>query len=270
MPADSSLSFVRTLNGTISLFGLFRKKLDLSTHLKYICENKFIMNLRWRFRSPNNLIFRSEKKMLTRQQKRTLLTVTKFILPAFPSYNSRNHVSIMESMGLKKGEMMMPADMESDPRFDVVYDWTDFRFVRDSWRKDAILSEIFRWMDDLNYQFKTHLFDVPRNAFLLVRYVPGLSWVFNKIKEIDSDLPNSAILAKLNIQTVGEILMQKLKNSDEAHFQKTGLWMSQKQLRNSLEKIRLQDLAKHLDPKQSSTFHDYLSNQPPAYKKIAH
>ena len=189
-----------------------------------------------------------------------------FVLPAFLSYNSRNRVSIMESMGLKKGEIMMPADMESDPRFEVVYDWTDFRFVRDSWRKDAILSEIFRWMDDLNYQFKTHLFDVPRNAFLLTRYVPGLSWVFNKIQKIDSDLPNSAILAKLNIQTVGEILMQKLKNSDEIHFNKTGLWMSQKQLRNSLEKIRLQDLAKHRTPEQSSTFHDYISNQPPAYK----
>ncbi len=192
----------------------------------------------------------------------------KFILPAFPSYNSRDRVSIMESMGLKKGEIMMPADMESDPRFEVIYDWTDFRFIRDSWRKDAILSEIFRWMDDLNYQFKTHLFDVPRNAFLLARYVPGLSWVFNKIQKIDSDLPNSAILAKLNIQTVGEILMQKLKANDEAHFKETGLWLSQKQLRNSLEKIRLQDLAKHRTPEQSSTFHDYISNQPPAYKTL--
>lgn len=47
--------------------------------------------------------------------------------------------------------MKLAADLGTDPRFDVVVDWTDYRLVRDSGAKDALTHEIIRWVNEEDY-----------------------------------------------------------------------------------------------------------------------
>ena len=71
----------------------------------------------------------------------------KVLLPEVMSKITMNDESFLKRIGIKKGIMMVPTDMETDSRFDIVLDWTDYRLSRDSWRKDVVLGELFRWID---------------------------------------------------------------------------------------------------------------------------
>lgn len=166
----------------------------------------------------------------------------KVILPEEESLIAMDDTNFLKRIGIKKGSMMVPADMETDSRFEIVLDWTDYRLMRDSWRKDAILGEMFRWINEREYKIHENLTSIAAKAIWSTRYIPGLWNMMSKIsgipKDFTKDVPSLTITTMASLKTIGSILLPEVSNADKEYFQKNGKWMSTEMLRESLEKFR--------------------------------
>ncbi len=164
------------------------------------------------------------------------------ILPEAMSQITMVDEKFLKRVGLKKGAMMTPADMETDSRFDIVLDWTDYRLMRDSWRKDAILGEMFRWIDEYNYQIHENLSSIAAKAIWSTRYIPKLWGMLAKLsgipKDFTKDVPSLTISTMASLKTIGGIMLPIIEKVDEEYFAKNGKWMSTDMLREALEKFR--------------------------------
>jgi hypothetical protein len=187
----------------------------------------------------------------------------KLILPEVMSLVTMNDASFLKRIGIKKGEMMVPADMETDSRFDIVLDWSDYRILRDSWRKDAVLGEMFRWVDDNNYQIHENMTSIGAKFIWSTRYIPGLWNMMSAIAKIPTnftkDVPSVTISTMASLKTIGSILLPVVTKADQDYYAKTGKWMSTEMLRDSLEKFREtnpEDLEKVFREKESDKDND--------------
>ena len=163
----------------------------------------------------------------------------KIILPELMSKITMNDASFLARIGIKKGDMMVPTDMETDSRFDIVMDWTDYRLMRDSWRKDAVLGEMFRWIDEHNYQIRENMTSTLAKAVWATRSVPGVWNVLAKLsgipKDFTKDVPSRTISTIASLKSIGAILAPVVVAADEDYYKKNGKWMSTEMLRDSLE-----------------------------------
>jgi len=135
--------------------------------------------------------------------------------------------------------------METDTRFDIVLDWTDYRLMRDSWRKDAVLGEMFRWITDNNYKIHENLTSIAAKAIWSTRYIPGLWSMMSRLsgipKDFTKDVPSVTISTMASLKTIGNILLPVVVKADQEYYEKNGKWMSTDMLRESLEKFRQTD-----------------------------
>jgi hypothetical protein len=169
----------------------------------------------------------------------------KVLLPEVMSQITMEDQGFLKRIGLQKGMMMVPADMETDSRFDIVLDWTDFRLMRDSWRKDVVLGEMFRWINEHDYKIRENLTSIAAKAIWGTRYIPGLWGMMAKIsgipKDFTKDVPGITIGTMASLKTIGGILLPEVVKADEEYYQKNGKWMSTEMLRESLEVFRESD-----------------------------
>ena len=114
--------------------------------------------------------------------------------------------------------------------------------MRDSWRKDAVLGEMFRWIDERDYKIHENLTSVAAKAIWSTRYIPGLWGMMAKIsglpKDFTKDVPSITIATMASLKTIGGILLPEIKKADEEYFAQNGKWMSTEMLRDALEKFR--------------------------------
>lgn len=166
----------------------------------------------------------------------------KVLLPETMSLITMNDASFLSRIGIKKGAMMVPNDMETDSRFDIVLDWTDFRLMRDSWRKDAILGEMFRWIDERNYKIHENLTSIAAKAIWSTRHIPGVWGMLSKVsgipKDFTKDVPSMTIATMASLKIIGGILLPQVTKADQDYYAKNGKWMSSEMLRESLEDFR--------------------------------
>lgn len=169
----------------------------------------------------------------------------KFIIPEDMSTVLMNDVDFLKRIGIRKGAMMVPADMETDSRFDIVLDWTDYRLVRDSWRKDASLGEMFKWINERNYKIHENLTSIAARAIWSTRYIPGLWNMMASIsgipKNFTKDVPPITISTMGSLKTIGSILLPEVTRADQEYYKENGKWMTTESLRDSLEKFRESD-----------------------------
>ncbi len=165
-----------------------------------------------------------------------------FILPEVMSQVTMNDESFLKRVGVRKGDMMVPADMETDSRFDIALDWTDYRIMRDSWRKDAVLGEMFRWIDEYNYKIREDMTSIGAKLVWSTRYIPGVWPMLSRLSGIPTDftkdVPSLTISTIASLKEIGNILLPEITRADQEFFAKNGKWMSTEMLRESLEKFR--------------------------------
>jgi hypothetical protein len=168
-------------------------------------------------------------------------TVTdgKMILPENVSQVELRDHEFLEQMGLRPGALMIPADMEVDSRFDIVLDWTDYQVIRDSIRKDAVMGEVFHWMNE--HEYKIHPSMKSRLAKLIwsTRYIPGLWHLMSQISGIPADfqkdVPGVAISTLESIKGIAKPILNFVTSADEEFFHKNGRWMTPLELRASID-----------------------------------
>ena len=151
-----------------------------------------------------------------------------FTIPEAPSLIKFQNTDLTSRVGMKKGRMMMPADMEVDSRFEIVLDWTDYRIIRDSWRKDVMMNVALHANEageyDLPENYKTKL--VPYIWGL--RKVPYIWPVAAKISGIPADFTPD--VPALSIATIGSFKqieadhLPDLQKFDEEYFKANKHW----------------------------------------------
>lgn len=166
------------------------------------------------------------------------LSQGKVIIPENLSSVTLKDEKFLKKLGLKKGELMGPGDMETDSRFDLVLDWTDYRINRDSVRKDAVMGQIFFWMNEHNYKIEDTFRARVASLIWSTRYIPGLWHVLAKLSGIPSDyekdVPPAAIVTVENIKVLGGKILDYLISADEEHYRMAGRWMTPAELRLTL------------------------------------
>ena len=75
------------------------------------------------------------------------------LVPLFPSKIAMRNRDLMDRLGIFQSVSFIPADIELDPRFEVIGEWRDFKKLPDVWLKDAILTSIYTWLERDGYRF---------------------------------------------------------------------------------------------------------------------
>ncbi|MBC7715189.1 MAG: hypothetical protein H7177_17725 [Rhizobacter sp.] len=164
------------------------------------------------------------------------------ILPELESQIELNDPKFLQRVGVKKGAMMVPTDMETDSRFEIVLDWTDYRVMRDSWRKDALLGEMFRWIGSYQYRIHENLTSVAAKVIWSTRYVPGLWGMLSKVsgipKDFTKDVPSLTITTMASLKAIGSELLPVVTSADQEFYAQKGKWMTKEELGKVLDDYR--------------------------------
>lgn len=164
------------------------------------------------------------------------------ILPEMESLIELNDPKFLKRVGVKKGPMMVPTDMETDSRFNIVLDWTDYRVMRDSLRKDALLGEMFRWIGEYKYRIHENMTSVAAKVIWSTRNIPGLWGMLAKVsgipKDFTKDVPALTISTIASLKSIGNELLPVVTSADQNFYSKKGKWMTKEELSQALENYR--------------------------------
>ncbi|MAZ47422.1 MAG: hypothetical protein CME65_02595 [Halobacteriovoraceae bacterium] len=140
-------------------------------------------------------------------------------LPLYKTKFDRGLLSFLQTVGIAVNEQNIesfrtfgPGDIQFDPRFDLVAEWRNPQKLQDSRFKDAILTKIFEWMSEENYEFKTPLMDRVTNVFGWM--MRRNSWT-SSLMGLDEKFPLNMRVRQMNIfinlDRVGDTLYKKLE-----------------------------------------------------------
>lgn len=174
--------------------------------------------------------------------------------PLYPGKLSVKDKTITGLLGLKGQELISPVDLETDPRFELVADWIDNRIVRDSRHKDAILSEMLRWIDQMGYEFNNTAMSVFVKYLLQPARTTRLWPMLEKLTgaSINAAMPRSTLGVVVVLNQVGKELLKEVRRLDAAYIAQHGRPMTSAQLRQALEKFRAEDLRRYNDNEYSA------------------
>lgn len=174
-------------------------------------------------------------------------------LPLYPGKISVHSSEFLTKLSLKAGEIISPADLETDPRFELISDWRDNRLVRDSRHKDAILSEMLRWVDVFHYRFRNTSQSVIAKYILQPARNTSLWPLLHKLTgaSINSEMPKQMLGVAVVMKQVGEKLLVEVRRMDAQHIALYGRPMTSTELREALEKLRFEDLRRYYDSEGS-------------------
>ena len=167
-----------------------------------------------------------------------------FKIPFYPNEISGAE-SLVSRLKIAPGPTYEPGDMEIDPRFELMGEFQDLRLTRDSRQKDAIMSEVFRWMNDYDYQLvDTMKSKMAGGVIHKVRrtFLWPLVQKMLKIDEFSKEIPGNMLSTVTLVNQIGEVLVKEMKAQDEAFEKKHGIPMSAMEMAQALEKYRQADL----------------------------
>lgn len=167
-----------------------------------------------------------------------------FKIPFYPNEISGAE-SLVGRLKIAPGPTYEPGDMEIDPRFELMGEFQDLRLTRDSRQKDAIMSEVFRWMNDYDYVLVDNMKSKMAGGIIhKVRrtFLWPLVQKMLKIDDFSKEIPGNMLSTVTLVNQIGEVLVQEMKAQDLAFEQKHGVPMSAMEMSEALEKYRQDDL----------------------------
>lgn len=165
-------------------------------------------------------------------------------IPMYPN-NIKGAESLTKRLKIAQGPTYEPGDMEIDPRFELVAEFRDLRLTRDSRQKDAVMSAIFNWMNQKNYQLKDNFTSRMAGGpiyFIRKTFMWPLVKKMLKLDDFSKEVPRNMLQTVALINEIGVFLQTELKKRDDAFEATHGLPMGMMDLYKALEEIREQDL----------------------------
>ena len=137
-----------------------------------------------------------------------------------------------------------PGDIELSPDFTMIAEWRNFNYSRANQLKDVIHSEIYRWMDEYQYNFKwSFRGNILGSLVYGTRRIPLLG---NLIEDkLPLNMSRRTLSSVMTMDKVSGIIYKKMmkdlfKEDPHAIY-------SLADLKKRLEKIRVRDLEKFKD-----------------------
>ena len=76
------------------------------------------------------------------------------VLPAYTTQLDMQNRDFLNRVGVKATETFAPADLEIDPRFEIVAEWADYRITSGLRSQDLIMTMLFDAMETHGYRFR--------------------------------------------------------------------------------------------------------------------
>lgn len=163
----------------------------------------------------------------------------KIIIPENKSVVELKDTEFLKKIGVKPGALMLPSDLEIDSRFDIVLDWTDYKIIRDSVRKDAVMGEMFHWMNEHGYRIHRSMRSLGARIVWSTRYIPGLWNLMSSLSGIPSDfkkdVPPVAISTLEGLKSIANIMLEFTAAADEEFHRQNSRWMTSFELRKTID-----------------------------------
>jgi hypothetical protein len=125
------------------------------------------------------------------------------------------------------------------------------------------MSEVFRWMNDYNYELVDNLKSKmaggviykARRSFLWPLVKKSL-----KLDDFSKEIPSNMLSTVTLVNQIGEVLVEQMKTLDKAFELKHGIPMSALDMSQALEKLRQEDLILYGNKKtrKKSLFHSMI------------
>lgn len=164
-----------------------------------------------------------------------------FSLPLFSTGITMRNREFLNNLGVKVNSTFAPADIEVDPRVELVAEWRDFSRVRLLHHHDAVLLKIYDWMERHDYTMRTDLFTfLKKHIFWNLRRWPLFSSLLKD--KFPKNMSSSAIGTVFNLNSIAETLFEEIERADAEYAKKTGIPMAQKNMEEHLDKFREADL----------------------------
>jgi len=158
-------------------------------------------------------------------------------VPAFRTSFSRLIDSdFMSGMGIKARETFAPADIDLDPRFEVIAEFRTIPKLRKIRMQDSVLTSVFHWIEKEKYEFKFNLSTkVKANGAWIARQLG-----FAKEK-MQKHMKPSTIETILKFQMLTKPLEENLFKLENDFYTEHGHSLTFKDLLRANEEFRLND-----------------------------
>lgn len=163
----------------------------------------------------------------------------KIILPENKSFVNLKDTEFLKKIGVKPGALMLPVDLEIDSRFDIVLDWTDYKIIRDSLRKDAVMGVMFQWMNERHYKIHQNFRSIAAMIVWSTRFIPGLWHLMSSLSGIPSDfkkdVPPVMIKTMEGLKSIAGVILEFTTLADEEFHRQNNRWMTSAELRQTID-----------------------------------
>lgn len=136
-------------------------------------------------------------------------------VPKYQSTISPKNTSFLEMMGVTAKQTFAPADIELDPRFELVAEWRDYNRIHHAHQLDAILTAMYKWMDEKGYRLQPTLFqELQGNFGYVLRRIPILESVTGFNEKFPLNMPGKTIKGVQALNSVATALKTYLEDEE--------------------------------------------------------
>jgi hypothetical protein len=191
----------------------------------------------------------------------SLASDSKLQIPLYTSRLMLRKPSFVKNLGITEDESFIPADIEVDPRFQIIAEWRDAARVQDNHEKDAILHAMFEWADEFDYrmiQGSSKTSRLYRNVVWPLRRVPILKRYFKD--KLPINMSRTLIGYFGVLESTAEMLQKELKVANGKAISTRSLPLLREESHKVLDDFRINDAAQRkpkmhqmyrpLDPKE--------------------
>jgi hypothetical protein len=163
-------------------------------------------------------------------------------LPTFPTRLTMHNRDFFERLGVTAVDTFAPADFEVEPAFDVVAEWRDYRVTSNLRMQDQLMSKLFDWMEQHDYQFRE---TVKMGVMALTGRASSLAPDLVKSLLVRAGFPKIPLnMQTRTISTIGmlhdtaEPILQRLIALETDRIRTTGRPMHPREVQAELERYR--------------------------------
>src|SRR5690606_29523535 len=145
-------------------------------------------------------------------------------------------------LGITVKESFIPADLEVDPRFDLIAEWKNAAKITDNLQKDAVLQAMFLWSDQYGYvmnQASSVTSLTYRNIAWPLRRVPFIDKYFEN--KLPKNMSRKLVGYFGVLESIGKHLQKKLGKVEALELTRSGDHLTSEEKYIYLNEVRIQD-----------------------------
>jgi hypothetical protein len=169
-------------------------------------------------------------------------------IPLYRSHFIMKNPKFLRDLGVSTETTFAPADMEVEPRFEMIAEWRRTWEIRRTLLMDAVFNKIFEWMDRFNYEVIPSIdAGIARDIILPLR--KNLGWFSDRLPEY---MDPKALETIVTLDGVSTKMTDWLAKEEARYEKKYGRPMTWPMLHERLEDLRVWDITRLQDIWRSS------------------